>query len=248
LSPAAEHRHRSGVGTRRAAGAARATLRWARPGSFAVLLAVLLVVYVVSSLGPLLAIDQRVAVLAIGALLVTSVYVVSVDRRMLYIGAALVAAVLALRIVPGNDHTDVAAAHHALAAVFLAWVVGVTVREIFIRERALDPEAVLGAVCGYLLLVFLFAQLYELVVLFEPRAFTGIEGAQDPIRMASTLVYFSTVTLSTVGYGEISPVGALARMLAGLEALIGPVYLATIIAALVGLRQLRRQRDEGSHD
>jgi hypothetical protein len=80
-----------------------------------------------------------------------------------------------------------------------------------------------------------WADAYQLVMLYVPHAFAGIstlEGAVD----RSSWVYFSFATLTTVGYGDIVPVAPIARSLSNLEALIGQLYPAIVLARLVSLQ------------
>jgi hypothetical protein len=77
--------------------------------------------------------------------------------------------------------------------------------------------------------------------LLAPQAFSGLEVAESP-RFASDLTYLSFVTLTTIGYGDILPVHPIARSLCTLEAIIGQLYPATLLARLVTLElEDRRQ-------
>ncbi len=69
----------------------------------------------------------------------------------------------------------------------------------------------------------------------KPGAFTSVEPGDWP-QSFPEFVYFSFVTLTTLGYGDISPVGPFARFLVYLEAICGQLYLAIMVAGLVGLR------------
>jgi hypothetical protein len=88
-----------------------------------------------------------------------------------------------------------------------------------------------GAIAGYLLLGLTWANLYELLALRLPGAFSGAEFAGTTYRW----VYFSFVTLTTVGYGDVIPIHPLARSFANLEALTGQLYPAILLARLVSL-------------
>ena len=66
-------------------------------------------------------------------------------------------------------------------------------------------------------------------------SFTGLGALQDNLAIASKLIYFSFVTLTSVGYGDIVPVHPFARSLANIEAIIGQLYPATLLARLVTL-------------
>ncbi|EDY20852.1 Ion transport 2 domain protein [Chthoniobacter flavus Ellin428] len=96
-----------------------------------------------------------------------------------------------------------------------------------------------GAVAVYLLLGFIWANAYEWTALVHPHAFNGASEAHS-----SSWIYFSFVTLTTVGYGDITPVHSTARSLANAEALTGQLYLAILISRLVAL-EIAARRDDG---
>jgi hypothetical protein len=77
--------------------------------------------------------------------------------------------------------------------------------------------------------------LFGLVTLGVPDAFKGLESFRGNFAVAGNLIYFSFVTLTTIGYGDIVPVHPYARGLANLEAVIGQLYPATLLARLVTL-------------
>jgi hypothetical protein len=87
-----------------------------------------------------------------------------------------------------------------------------------------------GAIAAYLLLGVAWAHAYLLVAQSRPGAFSGAVTVDQGAR---AFVYFSFVTLTTVGYGDILPVHPAARSLAMLEAVTGPLYLAILVARLV---------------
>jgi hypothetical protein len=103
-------------------------------------------------------------------------------------------------------------------------------------------ERIEAALATYLLLGFIWSQAYAILHLVEPGAFRFPEEAVpvDPrsLVLASQhrFLYFSFVTLTTLGYGDITPVMPLARSLAVLEAVAGQLFLAVTIARLVGIR------------
>jgi hypothetical protein len=111
--------------------------------------------------------------------------------------------------------------------LLLAVVLGQT-----LRSGPITPHRIQGAVAAYLLLGIIWAHAYSLIALLRPGAFSGpISPADGP----GAWLYFSFVTLTTVGYGDVLPVHPAARSLAMLEAVVGPLYLATLIARLVSL-------------
>jgi voltage-gated potassium channel len=97
-----------------------------------------------------------------------------------------------------------------------------------------DRNLLFGAMCVYLLMGLIWAILYGLIFQFLPGSFNGIEGVDGKAPM-DTLLYYSFVTLASLGYGDITPVAPLARTLAYLEAIGGQLYIAIMLAGLVGL-------------
>jgi hypothetical protein len=101
---------------------------------------------------------------------------------------------------------------------------------------------IIGAVLLYLNIGLIFVALYCFVGLLIPNAFNGQGPLKDDFAAAGNLVYFSFVTLTTVGYGDIVPLHPYARSLANVEAIIGQLYPATLLARLVTLQVENRYR------
>jgi hypothetical protein len=109
---------------------------------------------------------------------------------------------------------------------------------LVLRRGPITTHRIQGAIAVYLLFGFIWAQAYELVALWDPGAFAGtVDG-----RGSLPWTYYSFVTLTTMGYGDIMPVHPLARAIAVLEALTGQLYLAIMLARLVSL-ELQSRRD-----
>jgi hypothetical protein len=111
--------------------------------------------------------------------------------------------------------------------LFLVVVLGQT-----LRAGPITFHRIQGAVAAYLLLGVIWAHAYALVAHLRPDAFSGPVSAADGPR---AFFYFSFLTLTTVGYGDVLPVHPVARSLAMLEAVTGPLYLAILVARLVSL-------------
>lgn len=109
--------------------------------------------------------------------------------------------------------------------LLLAVILGRTLRDGPVTTRRIH-----GGVAAYLLLGVLWAHAYALVGALRPDAFAGPVNAADGAR---AWLYFSFVTLTTTGYGDVLPVHPAARSLATLEAVTGSLYLAILIARLV---------------
>ncbi len=126
-----------------------------------------------------------------------------------------------------------------LGVLFLAFLVWRIFKDIIDGTR-ISKEKIYGAVCAYLLMGVLFANIYGFIALVDHDAFAFSEPMQAHVGNASeqqlhgALTYFSFVTMTTLGYGDIAPVSSAARSFAWVQAVIGQLYLAVVIAALVG--------------
>lgn len=97
------------------------------------------------------------------------------------------------------------------------------------RGNALDRT--ISAICGYFLLALLWTNLFVIIQFFDPAAFAGSLTSDGP--KESELLYLSLINLTTLGYGDIVPVNAFARIVATLESAFGTLYLAVMVATLV---------------
>ena len=107
-------------------------------------------------------------------------------------------------------------------SVVLGWNVA---RAVFAPGR-ITYHRIVGAVLLYLLITLTFVALFIFVGVLIPKAFSGIVF-KDNAALASNIIYFSFVTLTTVGYGDIVPIHPIARSLCNLEAIFGQLYPAT---------------------
>jgi ion channel len=116
----------------------------------------------------------------------------------------------------------------------------VVARTVFAQGRV-SFHRIVGAVLLYLLIALAFVSLFMLVGLQIPNAFSGLV-LEDNEKLASNLIYFSFVTLTSTGYGDIYPIHPIARSLCNLETIIGQLYPATLLARLVSLEISGRRR------
>ncbi len=150
----------------------------------------------------------------------------------------LTAAALAVTIWVGvvASPTVEGAVVGAVSFVLIGAVIATIVSTLLYWHRV-DIATVLGVLCVYLLLALLFASVHELLAAFSDPY---LHGVPDPPN-ASDLLYFSVITITTVGYGDITPASESARAVAVTEALVGQLYLVSIVAAVVaGWRPERR--------
>jgi len=163
-----------------------------------------------------------------GALLILSPRPGAVIAMVIAIGLSAAAAWLRLR-QPSNVDVLLNASAWTLIGVALAWVVGWAV---FAPGR-ITYHRIMGAILLYLAIGLTFVALYTFVGLAVPDAFSGM-AVKDSPAFSSTMIYFSFGTLTGAG-GDITPVHPLARSLFNVEAILGQLYPATLLARLVTL-------------
>jgi hypothetical protein len=170
-----------------------------------------------------------VAFFMIGCVLVMSASYAATIAML--VGFSLNVFVIIVRLYsPQPFDLHLAATAWLVMALTLAWVVG---RRVFAKGRV-NVHRVIGAVLIYLLIALAFVASFTFVALVVPNAFNGLALADTP-SIASTLIYFSFVTLTSTGYGDIVPVHPVARSLCNLESIVGQLYPATLLARLVTL-------------
>jgi len=118
-----------------------------------------------------------------------------------------------------------------LTMLGLGFVVFEVLRNV-LASGPVNADKLYAAISAYLLIGLAFATMYEALSFWKPHAFSS---ANENLEHLEALVYFSLVTLSTVGYGDIVPAIPEARVLAVSEAIFGQLYLAVLMARLVGL-------------
>jgi hypothetical protein len=161
------------------------------------------------------------------------------SQRRLVVLAAILAAIFLASL--GTD-LEMASRAWTLATasaglLFFSLLIAVLLRDVM-TEREVSLDTVFGASCVYLLLGMAWAMLYLIVETVSPGSFR-LETATGGTDEARDLLYFSYVTLATVGYGDVTPLARPARALAALEGIIGQLYVAVTIARLVALHTQR---------
>jgi hypothetical protein len=132
-----------------------------------------------------------------------------------------------------------------LAIFALALLTGFVLVQVF-REGPITGDRIRGSILAYLLLGLIWCLAYQLVVLLFPGSFRFVEApSPTPGRLNHQLVYYSYITLTTVGYGDITPVHPIARTLSAGEGLVGQLYPAILIARLVSLQISNRPTASG---
>jgi voltage-gated potassium channel Kch len=172
---------------------------------------------------------------------VSGVAAVSERRAPTLLVTGLVIVTLVLRWLTHAIPGVVVESASALSAfACLGLLAGVVMLQVF-RKGPISWHRIQGAVAVYLLLGMMWAFAYLLLLLQFPGAFQPADLGADHAARFSNLVYFSFVTLTTVGYGDITPAHPIVRALATLEALVGQLYPAILIGRLVAMELSARQ-------
>jgi hypothetical protein len=189
-----------------------------------------------------LSLSSRIDAFLFAAFLLFALY--QITRRATDLAIGLVLGIPAVAGGIFNAATTDSPAHNVgpvtATGLFMAFVVWQVVRDVVSGSRS-SSERIFGAISAYLLLGVLFAHIHGFVALIDPDAFAyssalAAELASNSAgRSIDVFTYFSFVTMSTLGYGDITPVSAAARTLAFAQAVVGQLYLAVTVAALVGI-------------
>ena len=179
--------------------------------------------------------------LLISFVLILATMTVGNRRWALAVAIILVTPALVARwlhhVHPGPLRAEIYAAS---GLAFVLFAVG-NIFHFILRAPRVDLEVVCAGISGYLLLGIIWVLAYNIVWLHNPGAFAFTVASPSGNTMEGfTAMYFSYVTLCTVGYGDIVPVTSAARMLAAVEAMTGTFYMAIMIARLVSLYSSRR--------
>lgn len=139
--------------------------------------------------------------------------------------------------------------HHASTGLVLLFFTVSLVRYLFLAQ-SISRYTLYAAICSYLLIALIGALFYGFLDLLDPAAFHIPERVSPDGRLAVPgsaynfhSLYFSLVTLTTLGYGDIVPVSNPARMLASGQALFGQLFIAIIVARLVGIQVAQAGRE-----
>jgi hypothetical protein len=164
-----------------------------------------------------------------------SIFAVSGRRGVLLFGVFLVIPIVLLDLVsvllwPGHLFVI----KHGTRAFFVGFVIVALVRHLF-RPRRITFDTISASLCVYLLLGLLWANVYTMIETAVPGSFFPTSVANLEAR-SIRMVYFSLVTLSSVGYGDIVPRATLARMCAVTEAIMGQGYLLVMVSRLVAIQ------------
>lgn len=193
--------------------------------------------------------EVREAVAGIGFSVLVVFAIWTVGRRLRAVTVALaIPTLLGHWTLQGSGSLALHATGFALTTVFLSFVTLVILLAVF-RNETVTADTIVGAVCAYFLLGVTWGTAYALLALVSPDAFSvspalaaATAWTRPTAPFTPLLQYYSFTTLATLGYGDVSPLTGGARALSVGEGLTGQLYLAVLIARLVGMHSARAQK------
>ena len=171
---------------------------------------------------------------------IAAMYAISEKKHQLIIALFLVVpTILTLWMNYFTSGKWALAASEICGILFFGFAIVIIVNYIR-RQRDVTTEIIFAAVVVYLLMAMLWADLYRLLETFTPGSFEMPGGQIQNDRIL--FVYFSLVTITTLGYGDMTPVTDQAAGLASVEAITGQIYLVVLVAWLVGMHVSKRSK------
>lgn len=184
--------------------------------------------------------------LMLWGVLLASIYAMSRSRSLfvaaLLLGGLALAGDLWAYLLPGRTALLVSCLFDLL---FLGFATLAAIGYVM-REERVGADKIFGAICGYIMIGLVWALVYNALEMVRPGSFSGVlaaSGAAPHFADVDQFLYYSLVTLSTLGYGDIVAISRPARSLSATEAIVGQVYLAVLVARLIGLHIIERRND-----
>jgi hypothetical protein len=176
------------------------------------------------------------SILSVGVLLAGS-YALIDQKRLFVIAIALsFLSIVSTGLLQAYNQRTTAIISHSCIVVLVGFFC-ITILGYVLRTGRITTDKILAAICVYFLIGYAWTFFYALLNEMAPGAFSGLTTSPETsyVSQIMELRYFSFVTLTTVGYGDILPHSPMARTMAGLEVVTGQLYLAVLVARLVGL-------------
>lgn len=165
------------------------------------------------------------------------IYSVKEKTRYLKLFAALASITIILSFF--DLYTNMANLHIAYLCFFILFII-VSIfdlnYEIF-KEDNVTKDILYGSICGYLLLIVMYGSLHMLLETIAPGSYHHSVNWESADFTSHQMYYYSTITITTLGYGDIIPVSVLAKSIAMLECISGVFYIAILVSRLIALQR-----------
>ena len=175
-------------------------------------------------------------------ILISGIYAISEKKLVLIIGLLIALPTIVAQwshfflIIPSLELV-----HRIFGAVFFAYVLIIMISYLF-KEKNVTVEVITSAISVYFLIGLTWTFVFSLLEIFHPGSFSL--SSQNQVKDIDQLFYYSFVTLTTIGYGDITALTLPAGSLSALEAMMGQIYLAVLVARLVGMYILQSAKME----
>jgi hypothetical protein len=174
------------------------------------------------------------------AILLALIYAIKSNHTQMVIGAILaLPMIITIWASYFIEIRSIGLTTRICSALFFGYAVANILRQMSTKKEV-SREMIFGAIVAYLLIALMWAFLYMVLEKLVPGSFSFSENAL--ISETRQFQYFSFVTITTLGYGDVTPLTDKASTLAMLEALIGQIYLVVLVAWLVGMHVSRRSK------
>ncbi len=209
---------------------------------FSHLLAVIIILFLIAPFLPERDVGLPIVSFVFLGMILVTLRALSLTRRALRWSMSIAAAAFLVDVIGTFDTHPILdesfyVVSTAVYSAFLALAIVLIIKKLF-TERKVTGDTIKGAISIYFLIGMLFALLYIAVDHIDGAAFY-FTGPEKDI----SLFYFSFVTMTTLGYGDIIPADKFAKNLAALQAVVGQMYIAILVARLVGLYTAGRTRE-----
>lgn len=214
--------------------------------SYGLLLLLIVALYVLTALLPRDRVSTLFFAFLYAATLLLALHTSRVrGRTMRWVAVATVMSIAIALVQLFLDKDAFPGAGYAILLLVAIAPVAIVARVL--RHPEVTVESILGAICAYLLIGITFAQLYLAIDAGSAHGFFTQRGPWDG-RGQVKFLYFSFVTITTLGYGDLTPGTDAGRMLVTMEALLGQIFLVTLVARLVSSFRGRPATDSPSTD
>lgn len=211
---------------------------------YGIVLLLLFATFIVESAGGTGVWERVVTVGLQAATLVAAFVAAEVGHRLMRIAIIVAFVAFLTSLIAALTDSQTESGWFLVLSFLLVFTAPVVIARSIVRRGVVDIHTVMGALCIYVMLGMLWAFVFGAVDSFAPEPFF----AQTAHATSADYLYFSFVTLTTVGYGDLTAAGGLGRALAVLEALVGQLYLVVIVALLVARMATRTPRVREKHD
>ena len=171
----------------------------------------------------------------------SSLYLVARDGKELLIGGIIFVPTLTTKwmLATAFSPETQLLSYCALQVIFISYIMRILYQRL-LSVRTVNQEVIYASIVLYLLFGICLTLIYFAIVVMEPSAFGGkivldASDAHSTSKVLQELIYFSLVTQTTLGYGDLSPTLGAARIIASFQAILGQLALAVVVARLVGI-------------